>query len=143
MGSHLTIIESVPEDVARTKFSKSRSLNLALSSEICRRSKDLLAPNSTSTDRRCVAPMSAHASGKTSEGLAESGLRLAGLPAAFVPAPYEDAAASAALRRAISVNAAVSSGERHLLADLHAQTRDRDLFQNYLLQAPRRSFHQQ
>ena len=29
----LTIIETAPEDVARTRFSKSRSLNLALSSE--------------------------------------------------------------------------------------------------------------
>ena len=51
----LTIIETAPEDVARTRFSKSRSLNVALSTAICLRSKDLLVPNSTSTDRRCVA----------------------------------------------------------------------------------------
>ena len=33
--------------------------------------------------------------------------------------------------------------ELHLLADLHAQIRDRDLIQNYLLHARRRRFHQQ
>ena len=72
---------------------------MALSSAICLRISDLLAPNSTSTDRRCVAPMSAHASGKIDEGLAESGLRLAGLPVAFVPAPYDEAGESASLSR--------------------------------------------